>query len=340
MDFDEKFIEIEAKLIRQEHRLIPLITNYIFRKSKWNKDDKRRNASTQAIIWRIFFSPPVIAIAAGGMFGILSIIFLWQQNTLIASQNDLFENQNKLISDQISQSEAARISSQVFIMGSVLSDVNAELNSPKNFNRTLSDPLVGRIISLSFAMKPYHFVQSRFNIEGDDISRNRLSPERGQFLMSLARSGIEADFFENRILSRCIFHRADLQGIYLDSISLAGVDLRFSDLSTSNLTNLNFEDAVLAGVDFKESNLTNSSFQHANLFNSDMRKAVLDNTDFRNVEQMNFMIVDRIDWIEFIKDSLKLRGAEEIHRLYEVESMEYEYEFGSFKEHFLLQPKL
>lgn len=106
---------LEAKLIEQEHRPITLIWNFIKRKSKWKKDDKRRDAATKAIIWRLLFSPTTIAVASGGFLALISVFFLWEQNKLFKFQNNKFEQQNQLI-------EADRRSSQVFIMGEVLSD--------------------------------------------------------------------------------------------------------------------------------------------------------------------------------------------------------------------------
>ena len=80
---------------------------------------------------------------------------------LTLNQNKLFESQNKKMDQQTQLVEASRRSTQMFIMGEVFSDLNKELNDPLNVKDTLSNTLVGRIISLSRSMKPYKYLQNR-----------------------------------------------------------------------------------------------------------------------------------------------------------------------------------
>ena len=174
----EEIIKLEAKLLEQEHRPLRLIINFVNRNKYWkNENDIRREAVTKAIFWKLLFSPTTIAIGAGGLVSIITIFFIWKQNKLIEKQNYRVEQQTHLI-------EASRRSSQMFVMSDVLSDLNKELENPKNIDRKISKTLTGRIISLSSAMKPYKY------LENDTLIKRALSPERGQLLITLLESNI------------------------------------------------------------------------------------------------------------------------------------------------------
>ena len=143
---NNKIIEIEAKILEQEHRPFSLIWNFINRKKRYNQNDPRRKAVTKAIIWRLFFSPTTIAFTLSGVLAYATLFFL-------AKQNDILENQNILIAQQIQLTEATRRSSQMIVLDGVLKDINKELNN-KN---TISKNLTARIKSLSHTIKPYKF---------------------------------------------------------------------------------------------------------------------------------------------------------------------------------------
>ena len=102
-------IELEAALIRQEHRLIAVLYNYVHERKHWPKDDPRRAAATQALLWRLF-SPGTAVVFSGGVVAVLSLIVLvgqWReierQSGLFEKQNTLIEQQNQYFRDQISQ---------------------------------------------------------------------------------------------------------------------------------------------------------------------------------------------------------------------------------------------
>lgn len=276
-EIEEKLIEIEAKLLEQEHRPFSLIKNYLGR-NKYKKDDKRRISIKAALFWKLLFSQTAV-IATGGIIGVFSVYFLYKQTDYIKNQNKLIENQNYSIQKQTFLIESGRRSSQVFIMGDVLSDINKELNNEKNTKRILSNALVGRIISLSRAMKPYKF------LEGDSLIKKPLSPERGQLLISLLESKIDSAFFRNRILTRCEFTNSDLSNSDLSGEYFSGVNFKGSNFSNSNFRKatfegVNFNESNLVNVDFNKSSLQFSSFRHANLEGSDFNPLRFDGTDF------------------------------------------------------------
>lgn len=95
----EKIEKIEVKLIEQEHRPFVILNNFFIKRKKWTKDDPRQIAATKAIIWRLFFSPTVVALT-GGFIALLSLgVFVWQ-NTLISKQNNFFQAQIKQQDEQ------------------------------------------------------------------------------------------------------------------------------------------------------------------------------------------------------------------------------------------------
>ena len=88
--------------------------------------------------------------------GFMALLFALLPTTLMMYQNSLLKTQNKKIQEQTYLAEASRRSAQMFIMGDVLSDINTELDV-RNRSK-LSNTLVGRIVGLSRAMKPYKYL--------------------------------------------------------------------------------------------------------------------------------------------------------------------------------------
>ncbi|MEQ5789748.1 pentapeptide repeat-containing protein [Muricauda sp. NFXS6] len=96
----EQLDKVERELIEQEHRPIKLIANFIDRKEKWPNDKGKQRSAVKAILWRLFFSPAVIAITGGGI-AICSLIVLICQNDILISQNKLIKDQNEFFRKQI-----------------------------------------------------------------------------------------------------------------------------------------------------------------------------------------------------------------------------------------------
>ncbi len=275
-DIEQKLLDLESKLIEQEHRPITLIWNYLKRKTKWEKGDKRRNAATRAILWRLFFSPTTLAVVSGGFMAIFSIYFLYQQNQILNTQNKLFKIQNKRVEQQTHLNEASRRSSQVFIMGDVLSDLTDELKDLNNDKDTLTGTLVGRIISLSKAMKPYKY------LEGDSLIKKPLSPERGQLLISLLESKIDPDFRLWNILGKSDFSNSELQNVNFNKKKLIKMYLNDSDFSNSKLMNADLREVLLNG-----SNLYNANFRKSDLMGAALSFSHSKKTNFYEANLMH-----------------------------------------------------
>ncbi|MFV0539711.1 MAG: pentapeptide repeat-containing protein [Aestuariibaculum sp.] len=247
--------------------------------------------------------------------GLLTLIFAVLPSALLFRQNMLMKQQNKKIQDQTYLAEASRRSAQMFIMGEVLSDVNTELNASKS----LSDVLVGRIVSLSHAMKPYRY------LKGNELVEYPVSPERGQLLITLAKSDMNVSFFVDRILQESNFTQAELTNASLPSTILRDVNLMRAKLSHSNLENVDFSYAVLSEADLSGVDLTDAILRRTDLSNANLSNA---NLSFANVTEANFtnanlhnVKVDRMDWLDYVKDKLKPSVSEELRSNYKVDSV-------------------
>lgn len=84
-------VDIEARLIEQDHRLFQVAKNFIFRK-KWETHDPRRTAAISAVLWQVF-SPATAAIAGSTAVAIASLIFAVMQTRSISEQTQLMSKQ-------------------------------------------------------------------------------------------------------------------------------------------------------------------------------------------------------------------------------------------------------
>lgn len=213
------------------------------------------------------------------------------QNEKLDKQNDLLGRQNSRLDQQINLEEGNRRSSLVFFMSNIMDRIEDELRN--NPGRQLSEPLIGRIVSLSQALRPYRY------LENDKLTERQLSPERGQLLFSLINSDLDSETYD-KIFSRANFSYADLQeanfsGAYLKGARLAHsyffnanfnrADLRNADLSNAYLRESSFCNTKMDGANLERANLTYSHMENisivgGNLAFADLQEIHLDG-DFR-----------------------------------------------------------
>lgn len=267
------------------------------------KENKELSKETMAdlaasVIWR-FTRIGIIAL----FISVLPSLLLWRQNILFNRQNAKIEIQNKRIEQQTHLAEGSRRSTQMFIMGEVLSDINKELKEIKNKQEEdyttevkLSKVLKSRIISLSRAMKPYKYL----DIENDTLTMPS-SPERGQLLIVLIESDVDLETSEEyrnvsgSFISRSDFSYAELQHLNIAFKNLNNLKLSFANLSRSVINDVNFKntdfsntkmiltdftDTELDMSNFKQSTINFSSFISCSMNNIDFSSANLDNTSF------------------------------------------------------------
>jgi len=208
------------------------------------------------------------------MIAIGPLILAGLQTYYLKKQNEKLDIQNKRIEQQTYLLEAERRSSLVFLFDNVLNKVDEELRMNPG-RRALSPQLVGRIVALTKALKPYRF------LEGDTITAKMSSPERGQVLLSLLASKLSQKTYDQIFLladfSYTTLQNVNLDGVYLRNINLSNALLESVSLTGADLRNANFEGAQLRGARVVATGTTASpaDFDHANFYN-----ATISNCDF------------------------------------------------------------
>lgn len=278
------------------------------------KDEVALIVSKWSIANWIFRTFQIIILGFVGLFG----------SMLVYNQNKLFEHQNYRLDQQTYLQEAERRSSLIFLFSNILDKIDDELKSENNPDRKLSNQLIGRIIALSEAFKPYKY------LEQDSLIIEELSPERGQLLLALVNSDIAKSSF-NKIIARANLSYADLRGTDLNDIDLSDARLEKANFQKASLINANFSGAMLKESSFFDSNCRLADFKAAYLYKADLRKTNLNGADFRYVPedgifegpQMDTDItlakIDRKDWIEK-HESYMVKGMKSLKKTFYVDT--------------------
>lgn len=300
---EERLLELETKLIEQDHRLVPVLHYYFTKRRLLPMDDPRRDASLRAVLWRLL-SPQTVATVGIGVASLFGLVLAYQANHLLSQQNSKIDVQNQL-------AEASRRASLIV----ELTSINERIDSYRKENTddvTLPKSLIGRIVALSKSLRPYQYISyqtddlSSFgspfqgshqsdNSNNVNLVERALSPERGQLLLTLANANINN--FNDLIDGGVDFRYSDLRGVTLRSAKLIKADLQFADFrganlfkmqfSGSDLEQARFDGASLLGVNFGTENsdttrLSKSSFRGARLNSANFVGAALSDADFSN----------------------------------------------------------
>ena len=248
------------------------------------------------------------------LLALIPLCILGIQTYILNTQNQLLQYQNERLDQQINLEEGNRRSSLIFLMSNIMDKMGEELKASNTKNR-LSDALIGRIVSLSQALRPYRY------LENDQLITQPLSPERGQLLISLTNSALHETTYE-KIFEKADFSFADLkhanfngnymQGIQLQYANLEGASFKHTDLEYANLEGANlqyteFEETYmnsikLGGANLRNSHLHNVKMTYANI-SADFTNAEISG-DFRN------SFIDSIDLDGIKLGFLDLEGLE------------------------------
>ena len=237
-------INIEAKILEQEHRLLPVIRNFL-KYRKFPNSDPRKKAVIEAAIYRFVFPASVgTTVAFGGtVVGICTLYFLFQQtheitrqseffakqNVLIESQNSYFQLQNQKLQSQIDNAKEQYLNSRKTELLSLLYEKDSN-GQPKN-NSKLREVAVVEIISLNEDNKK---ILSNINLDDTILNDSNFN-----------KSNLEKSSFVNSSLQNCKFESSNLKG---------------ADFSNSDLTNASFVDADIWEIKFNKSTLINARF--------------------------------------------------------------------------------
>ena len=212
-----------------------------------------------------------------------------EQTGLFRVQNSLVDTQNYRLNLQNNLIEAERRSSLVFLMSNVLDKVDDEIreqrkevqdslgNVPDSIKFSLSTPLVGRIVALSRAFKPYRL------LEADTLSGQLVSPERGQLFIALMENRLDSAT-QNTLVTKgeftfALVEELDLERANFSEAFFDEANLRHSNCTRANLRKANFGETDLYGAIFVRTNL-----QEAWLLSSDLRTAKFTFADLRGAD--------------------------------------------------------
>ncbi len=333
MNDDVFKIETEAKFIRQEHRMVSVILNFVnfyLKRKMFESSDPRPKAALTALVWKLF--GPATVVGAG--ITIVSIITL-----LVAIQaNTLLKDSNSILSDQKLLQEASRRSALIFELTSIMNEIDEEMDEAgvqkdalvtRNSDQEagvmvgqdtrprrrdienpplyrLSDRLTGRITALSRSLKPYRYLN-----DNGVINEIPYSPERGQLLLFLVNSGIDMEEMNH---SPIIFNEADLSNADLNSIDLTHISLTNANLTNAKLGGTRLHYAKLDGSDLTQANFGSSELNWSSLKNCDLTDASLTSANVEgadlenaNLSNCNLSYIQNWDQIESIKNA-KITG--------------------------------
>ena len=214
----------------------------------------------------------IMVAAAPLLIMVIQTYILNHQNNKLDRQNELLSRQNNRLDQQINLEEGSRRSSLVFFMSNIMDRMDDELRN--NRSRKLSDGLIGRIVSLSQALRPYRY------LENDSLTSRQLSPERGQLLFSLINSNLHEETYE-KIFERANFRYADLREANFSRANMKGAKLANSFFHKANFDLANLERADLSEAYLEEATFINTKMNLANLSGADLRKSHMEGIRFQ-----------------------------------------------------------
>ena len=229
--------------------------------------------STHTFIWRTLLGILVLGGVAVGST-------VYRQHESLQRH---IQNQDEQLQEMAALVASVQKSELEPLLRSLLEDVGEELQ--RNPGRTLRDTTIARIAALSLAFRPHQYV------EGDSLSKQAYSPERGQLLQALILMHIDSRAFA-RIKRNTLFSGADLRGSNLKGVDLSGIHLRGAnlqdaDLSGANLTGAELGEAKLWGACLNQANLSHADLQRADLRWAQLNEATLPSANLNGANLTN-----------------------------------------------------
>ena len=256
----------------------------LFDKESTTKDSSKASRN-YILIW-------ILASVFIVLGGLLCSFLIFKQNEQFSTH---LQDQQKKIEQQSELIESIRNSNQIFLMGNLLDKIDDELKN--NPQRTLSNETIARIVALGYSFKPYKY------LEGDSLSVEKFSPERGQLLLVLCKMNIDSSSFA-KIKLKTPFSQADLRGVDLRGADLSGADLEKAQLKDADLRWANLKRVNLKHADLWGANLKRADLKEADLKRADLRWADLNETDLREAD------LNGVDLSSATLRKADLRGAD------------------------------
>ncbi len=242
-NLEERLIELEAKLIEQEHRFFTSLKNF----QKYERGDKRRKAAILALAYNFLFSSPGIAIGST-LIAIATILILVLQTGIMREQNQEIVSQNKLIQEQIDIQQNQIYEARRTELIAILYDSNNSI-----YLSRLKSEALAEYIHLEMQKTPAKKINLKHaNLQGiilSDVDWKNLDFEGANF------KGAE--------LTKCTLN-GFLEDVNFDDARLNcvqfGPNLANSSFVGADLKNCVFDDCVMHHVDFEDANLSHCSF--------------------------------------------------------------------------------
>jgi uncharacterized protein YjbI with pentapeptide repeats len=192
------------------------------------------------------------------------LVFAALQVYYLRQQNFKFDYQNRRIEQQTYLQEAERRGSLVFLLDNTLDKIDDEVKANPR-ERRLTPQLIGRIVALSKALKPYRY------LENDSITPRYSSPERGQLLLSLTTSRLHPESLE-LLYASADFSYADLEDVSLEYADLRRIKLQHATLRRVDLAGANLTDANFSGAEFTQVGTPGrpARFDNANFYDAEL----------------------------------------------------------------------
>jgi len=233
-----------------------------------------------------------------GFAGLLGALLIYNQNKLIEKQNYRLDQQTYLL-------EAERRGQLVYLFSNIMDAISKEIEDDigKKEKRDLSPQLMGRIIALSSRLKPYTY------LEGDNLTKKPLSPERGQLLISLVKSQLDSssyiNIFENGDFEYADLEGADLDNAFLPYISLNNANLKRIGLHYTYLPDVYFKNSDMRRAMMEKVTIGRSEFSNVQMDSVILRYSTISGADFTDSSLRGAdMLYSRIYWTNFINCDL------------------------------------
>ncbi|WP_309380636.1 pentapeptide repeat-containing protein [Cerasicoccus frondis] len=312
-DREKSIQEIEADLIRQDHRLVPLCITF-FRRGKWEKGDLRRKASIEALLWKLL-SPETAAFTVGGIIGILTLIVLLEQtrqmtkqtknikeqsglleaqNILLTIQNDHFKEQNEYFKTQnqyfkdqndsiTAQIDMARLAEKRqrrttladFLFSASDTDVTLPRVNPKLRGAALVEYLP---LAKEFEIKPSG-IDSNKTLSFDDIFLNNVRI----YDLDLSRVSLQRASLPSANFIGCSFDSAIMSNVRADEVIFTKCELEGINFLDCELNQSTFDSTLLDRSQFDGCSLTRANFINCNVFSKTFNECVIDQALFDNI---------------------------------------------------------
>ncbi len=274
--------ELEAKLIEQEHRLLPLWRNWFAHRDSEAPEDEselarwkhRRSASRWALLWR--FISPETATTAG--VSVIAVAGLWvaiianehfkDQNGLVDQQNEYFREQNTKLQQQIeAQADEAYLARRAALIATL-------------YDRTACDR--SKLEEAQEGDKPALCPLRASTRAREDALKAFVQMERARRPVPVM-TGPDGPAKVHPIpLARVDLRGADLRGVDLRGADLTDADLRDAELRDAHLRGANLYDADLRDARLVRADLTGADLHGADLSEANMKGANLSNTRLLN----------------------------------------------------------